>query len=348
MYSSFLLKLFYVIDRLIKDDLNIFEEQFMYGHREALLNYARTEQEILHHSSFLKAGLSHGWAPNFEVWKLRDRRLKKVPRYVWSVRPSIQESKDFAKYRQIPIGAPWLYLLKTLEINQGEIVELPVVDDRINLIVPFHSQGTEIKNFHTAVEHYRKLVNPRESTVCLFWLDYCDPINREIFGKAGFKVECVGYTHREQNSYKIGQPRTLFLTNLLRLFLQHRNYFTDSISTSFFYAATLGKQITIIDSESSEEFASRFSRFVKPIQLHEPRSGSEWLLGNNDFIQDGLIDSKIANAMAWRELGSDFLLSSKQMSELNWKQSTQIPNHVDRLAAELNSLKSDITKRSFN
>jgi hypothetical protein len=332
------------IDRLKKNDLLYFEEQFMYGHREILLNFAMQDNEKLSSESFLAAGLSHGWAPNFEVWKVRDRALRKKSRYVWN---SPTQIKNFEKYRQVPIGSPWLYLLKSLGISEGKVAELPIVANRKNLIIPFHSEGHEIKSIYKQVEHYKSVVDPQETTICLFWLDFCDPLNRRIYRDAGFNLECVGYTHRVSNSYKIGQPRTFFLLNLLELMLQHRVYITDSISTSFFYAAALGKNIKLAEDEIGKEFSERFTKFVKRINDYDLKSGQEWLSSNHDLIGEGELNTHKVNSRAWQELGSRHILSAQKLSELDWKSSERIPNHIDAFSSKFDEIKSKIEIRSL-
>lgn len=344
MVTTLFLKFTSIIDRLKKSNLAYFEEQFMYGHREILLNFAIQDKGDLGSKSYFSAGLSHGWAPNFEVWKVRDRTLKKKPRYVWN---SPTHIKDFEKFRQVPIGAPWLYLLKSLGMVEGTVASLPIVDNRKNLIVPFHSQGTEIQSFHKQIEHYKSVVNPQETTVCLFWLDFCDPLNRKIFQDAGFNLECVGYSHRVDNSYQIGRPRTFFLLNLLELMLRHRLYITDTISTSFFYAAALGKNLKLAQDQTAKEFSNRFDKLVHRINKNEAINGNEWLLNNYDLIQNGELSTKQTNSRAWQELGAKHILSGREIGNLSWESSDKIPDHMGVFVDKIHEIKSRIELHSL-
>lgn len=332
-------------DRIKKNDLAYFEEQFMYGHREILLNYIYKNRIDFPNNSYLQAGLAHGWAPHFEIWKLRKKSLVSAPRFVWN---SPHSHKQNLKYGQIPIGSPWLYMLLTLGLKPGDIAELPVTDQRINLVMPYHSEGLRIKKISDQALHYKSFLNPAETTVCLFWNDFCDPTNRSTFLNLGFKIECVGYPYRVNESYKIGSPRTFFLINLIKLMLEHRTYITDSISTSFFYAASLGKEVVVNGDKIAKEFLLNFTLPVNQLGAKDSSSGDEWLLKNQHFISLDKSKLRLNNLKSWEELGFQFILNPEELTKLPWKQSADIPEHLVEFRRKLQDIQTHLKKTSIS
>ena len=334
-----------VFSRIKKDDLNYFEEQFMYGHREIVLHHLISKGCEISKHSYLQAGLAHGWAPNFEVWRLRKRNLKRANRYVWK---SPNFTSENSIYNQIPIGAPWLYLLCTLGISPGNKIELPIKNSRRNLIMPFHSEGFRLKKINQQAEHFSKTVDPSESTVCLFWLDYCDPANRKAYTDLGFVVECVGYPNRVKDSFMIGGPRTFFLINLLSLMLEHRTVIIDSPSTSLFYAASLGKDIILVEDEISKNFVNIVDSSVKKIHKKDLGSNSEWLNKNSEYTKNGSDNHKDLNLKAWIELGYKHIKGVDDLMNLDWKTNKEIPDHIEEFGNKLTESFSNMTIKSIN
>ena len=332
------------IHRLKADDLNYFEEQFMYGHREILLSYILENGLDFPATSYLQAGLAHGWAPHFEIWRLRKKSLIRTPRYTWN---SPITSKQNIKLGQIPIGSPWLYLLLSLGIEPGEIAELPIKDQRKNLIMPYHSEGLHLKRISDQALHFKSFVNPAETTVCLFWNDFCDPINRATYLNLGFKLECVGYPHRVKDSYKIGAPRTFFLMHLLNLMLEHRTYITDSVSTSLFYASSLGKEIIIKGDKISRDFLKNFTLSMDEIYEKDSSSGDIWLSKNEHYLSMSLSKLRYNNLKSWEELGHKYILTPKELTKLPWRENTAIPEHITEFRAQLNNTSKQIKRISI-
>jgi hypothetical protein len=333
------------IDRLKKDDLNYFEEQFMYGHREILISYILENRVDFPSRSYLQAGLAHGWAPHFEIWRLRKKSLIRAPRYIWNS-PFTHEQN--LKFGQIPIGSPWLYMLLTLGIEPGQIAELPVKDGRINLVMPYHSEGVQLKKISDQASHYKSFLNPTETTVCLFWNDFCDPINRAAYLNLGFKLECVGYPHRVKDSYKIGSPRTFFLINLLKLLLEHRTYITDSVSTSLFYASSLGKDVIIKGDKISNDFLLNFTLPSNKLNATDAISSDEWLVKNEHFHTTASSKLQFLNLKSWIELGLENILTPEELTKLHWKESTAIPEHLVEFRIQLLNTSKQLEKTSMS
>jgi hypothetical protein len=82
-------KAFEALRRLKTSDLLYFEEQFMYGHREILLNYCLNKNQPLNNGSILRGSVNHGFAYQENIWKLRQRNLKPAKRYVWNFRQKL-------------------------------------------------------------------------------------------------------------------------------------------------------------------------------------------------------------------------------------------------------------------
>lgn len=339
MIESFFKKINAVLDRIHKDDLNYFEEQFMYGHREILINYMLSNGCDISQSSYLQGGLAHGWAPNFEIWRLRKKNFQRANRYVWKG-PNFSPEKVI--YEQIPIGAPWLYLLMTLGIKPGEKIELPIRNNRKNLIMPFHSEGTRLKKIDEQAQFFSSIADPKESTVCLFWLDYCDPVNRKAYSDLGFSLECVGFPNRITNSFQIGSPRTFFLIHLLSLMLEHRNFITDNPSTALFYAASLGKDVIVSQDSVAKDFGVFFDSLIQKVDAKDIGSISEWLEKNYQFASSRDNGLGSLNILAWEELGFKHIKKPRELLNLDWKINSRIPDHIKDFSEMLDKTFSKI------
>jgi hypothetical protein len=332
-------KFSYLVNRLKTDDLNYFEEQFLYGHREILLYFLLKNNINISSKAFLEGGLEHGWTPDDEFWRVRRRNLTRAPRYVWQRQQTLIDNPG--NYQEL-IGAPWLYLLKSIGVEKGSRVELPIKNNRINLIVPFHSEGLCLKDIGTQALHYSKIVDPRESTICLFWLDFCDPTIRKTYNDLGFQIDCVGYNYRHHNSYKIGSQRTFFLLRLLKMIAHHRNYLSDDYSTSLWYAASLGKTVLVSQDEIAKNFTKQLMDNNPQAKYDFSNSRKAWVESNHPETLSLPTSGKAINELAWKALGGNYLLKPDQLYNLNWQMSEMIPDHMQDFSSEVEEISAQI------
>ena len=128
----------------------------------------------------------------------------------------------------IAIGAPFLYLPRLRDF-------LPAPLPNSLLVFPFH--GWEEQQLIGSLEQYadaiEELVKDGYSpvTVCLYWKEYENPVNRRIFTRRGWSVVTMG--HRDNNPYFLHEQRLLIL--------RHAHVTSNRVSTATFYALYLGQ-----------------------------------------------------------------------------------------------------------
>lgn len=225
-------------DSLIAKEM--FVEQFVYGHREILLKHAG-----LDYSNQIIGVIQHGMYYSGELNYETPRFIggKKTKLYVFSKKDQeIAESRGHSHV--YAIGAPWLYLKKSLESSRT----FPPKGEESVLIMPYHSQSAvpDVSNLHSKLARakaFRDVIGSVQSTVCLHSVDFLDPTARNAFKEYGFDVTCIGSTAGLAWSPSGG--RVTALTSLFNLMSQHTHYLTDSVGTSLFYAVNMGMKIGI-------------------------------------------------------------------------------------------------------
>lgn len=90
--------------RVFTPDVVYYEEQFMYGHREALLHFSQENNSKLDNTNILLGSIDHGWYYSESIWKLRTKNpFKLANRYVWNDR---QSELSNSTYRTVAVGLP--------------------------------------------------------------------------------------------------------------------------------------------------------------------------------------------------------------------------------------------------
>jgi hypothetical protein len=235
-------------NRLFTSDLNYFEEQFRYGHREILLNFAIKKNRNLNQSFILKGGLEHGWAPGGLRWVLRNRNLTYSNRYIWHER----RLTNYKKYEKaIAVGAPWLYMLSDLGINQNNVLDsLPKLE---NKIIVFPSHNTLVPISINIINELKKIKDyipeSSEVTVCLFWLDFCDSTLRDEIREMGWQVFSAGISGIQPYHDTHHGSRSIFLLNLFTLLKDANQIIVTSAGTAMFYGLSLGAKIQYIETD---------------------------------------------------------------------------------------------------
>jgi hypothetical protein len=314
---SFIKKFQSIGNRILTNDTNYFFEQFMYGHREILLSYIKLELPHFKSSLLLKGGITHGWAPDEQIWRVRNRNLTIAPRLVWNSR---NQDRALSGARNISIGAPWLYLLKILNIECGDYVSnIHSSSERPNLLMLTHNVLSTDKKIEQQAEYFNNICIGEKTTVCLFWLDFCNPEIQREFDKYGFKIECAGYPKVFDGTYQDHPGRVEFLPNILEIMSRHVNYFTDECTTSMFYAGSLGLSINIHTDRVAEIFQNQWSLQYGGDNVNFFNSGKKWL--NNFFPKLLVNDATIKETVefCWKELGSESVKNSLELSSLPWK-----------------------------
>lgn len=334
-------KLQSAINRLLASDLQYFFEQFLYGNREILLQYILSTEQNFPTNTFLKAGLSHGWAPDEQLWRLRHRNLSHAPRYVWNSRNELPHLKNSGS---TAIGASWIYLLDLLNIQPGMRVRNRFSNpSKSNLLMLTHNTVISNKRLDAQALFYREKLDPFKTTVCLFWLDFCNPKVYSSFRDIGFDVVCAGYPATFDVDYQshIGRPE--FLVNVARIMSMHDTLITDECTTSTFYAASLGLDIILLPDPIALDFQTNWEGQYGGDGHEYFDSGFAWLSKFFPSLIEGTYSSLDLNNFAWAELGWDKKLSPHQLSQLPWAKSRLIQNQpMEALESAITLLRTEL------
>ena len=229
-------------------------EQFNYGHREVLL--AANE---LDPTALIRARIPHGWGQGIseeESPYIRDKLFRQIPILSWSTRGS-QDLRGKGHSKVHTVGSPWAHLLKAAGVNPRNhfAQTLKHTNQKTNslLFFPSHSIPGGAAFHTTEVDKLAEIANVKQVTICLFWLDYINPLIRKYYEHFGYQITCAGY----KGSAGFDTPwapiggRVLFLPTLLDLFESHDVVAFDLVSTSFWYAVSMNKNI-LLSGKSSE------------------------------------------------------------------------------------------------
>lgn len=248
---DFLAKLFQLYSKSEFNRMNMFSEQFGYGHREILLKYCGLDYSVQ-----LLGVLQHGLM--YELPYYRDfstpRFLngKRTPYWVFS-----REMEQFGLregFKSVKaIGAPWMYLRKATSLS---FLKSQFRDKRV-LVMPGHTAGAfvsksgkELRRKRAAL--FREVVGSIEATVCLHANDFCDLEARESYLQQGFEVTCIGNTSL-QPVWSPASSRIRMLFNLMTLLGSHSTLVTDRFGTHVFYGIDMGLKIGIFPEISELE-----------------------------------------------------------------------------------------------
>jgi hypothetical protein len=225
----------------------VLAEQFAFGNREMLLEFFEIDK-----SHLILGEVQHGWAiepGNVSQGKTRlfDEFGRTYPFYVWS--PLLRDRLAALGHKRVKaIPSPWATVVqRLLKDFQHELIS----EERSRSIVYFpahsiHGYLALIDN-RPLLESVFKEYSNYEVTVCLFWLDYIDPNVRKKYEEFGFKVYCVGYRGSPATEFPWSNVggRIKFLPELLKLLVKADLVFCDEVSTAFWAASSLGKDVKV-------------------------------------------------------------------------------------------------------
>jgi hypothetical protein len=222
-------------------------EQFNFGHREILL----VANELPSQSIFL-ASIQHGWCTIRTQAPIKNRKFSDYPTVVWSQRIAF-DLKQKGVSNVLVGGSPWSHLLRACKV-EPKISSKKLDKGRSFLLFPSHSIPEALSESVPNLQRIWALEDIRDITVCLFWLDFVDPAIRNFYVNLGCKVTCVG----SKGNSALDTPwspvggRLMFTPNLLDLINSHDVIGVGGISTPFWYALSLGKNVYI--DKDTEDF----------------------------------------------------------------------------------------------
>jgi hypothetical protein len=330
------------IQRLAKTDQEYFYEQFMYGHREILLAYARSFNPSISPGSILRAGVQHGWAGDANIWRVRNRNLTPAPRYVWENRFEIKLPKTTGNKA---IGAPWLYLLNLLDIEKGFEYRLKSsLEKKEFLIFPGHNLWNTSKPISDQASAFHKITKGETATVCLYWIDYLQPEVRRSYENLGFEVECVGYLGSPTSSTQANMGRTGFLLESVRLMLNHKTIITDEFSSGLLYAASLGLKVVFMDDARAIEHDIILSKDREDSFVGFYLTASEWIKNCIPELYLTINNGKQFVDFSYQELGFDVMLAEKELGKFKWIESDLAEQIQLEFESSVKNLRENIIK----
>jgi hypothetical protein len=237
---------------------NQFPEQFLYGHREILLEYLDLDL-----STQFIGNLQHGFYAIGNIDYRTPRFYMGRPTKFWAFSKDLETEARKKGFKNVhAIGAPWIYM-KTSK-SQGST---ETTSSRF-LIMPSHSQvdkvdvSTKMSKMKRAAR-YREIIGDNFGTVCLHPIDFLDSDTRESYMNQNFEVTCLGMSGLNP-PWTFSANRVHSLYKLREIMNSHTHYLSDDLGTSFFYALDSGLKAGIFpkvlgNSKIQSIYDSQFS-----------------------------------------------------------------------------------------
>lgn len=274
---------------------NQYTEQFQYGHREILLEYANLSMDLM-----FKAIIPHGKiTPHFvnpirPSYEIRDG--SEILQLLWRD-DSSQEARKLGFVNTKSMGTPFLYALanqkQTISSTVKNLNSLSsnftwVTNQQQNVLegsrkityFPLHSWEGNVHQHTVPQDFLLKRIDPSRVTVCLGFLDFCNPEVRKTYTELGWQLTCAGV----RESKIVGSPsggRNRFLYNLIEIISDADFIVANEFTTGLFYAAAQGKGIGILPTTNHHEliYSSWENGNDFNMQLNKERELFPWLWG---------------------------------------------------------------------
>ncbi len=236
------------IDRGLSGPIVEFSEQFLYGHREILMNHAGFSDV-----SMIKGSIEHGWALQ------SGKGIRRFPtgRYLylsWG-EERIRRSK-MVDPMTIAIGAPFLYAHGAVKESLDQFEAETRTRSRRTLFFPVHGNEFIQQNAESQVQLFTEHYSPSNSTVCLYWVEYVNPQIYNYYKSLKFNIVCSGFSGQMEHTglgYSArrlaGSPiggRPNFILNTIAMFANYENIVFGGIGTGLFYASYMRRNITVL------------------------------------------------------------------------------------------------------
>jgi hypothetical protein len=305
------------LDRQLSGPLVEFSEQFLYGHREILIDYAGLPDDAL-----IKGSLEHGWALDSGRGI---RRLRGGRNIYLSWSSDRVARSNIESPRTVPIGAPFAYLVE--KIGQQKIDKL---SSGAKGVLYFPAHGTEFiqQNVENQIRIFQNQYDSNGATVCLYWGEFINPAIKSAYERVGFKVICAGFSGQMEHTglgYSArklaGSPmggRPNFLLHTLKFLTSYQTLVMGGLGSICFYAAYIGKEFSILDDYyNSEIFYMNVNHRIPMVEMPNElryRTFVEEKVGLK-FSEINFSSPEFRN-LAQSELGKPNLLSPSQLHEL--------------------------------
>lgn len=295
---------------LSAERLKQYQEQFAYGHREILLDYADLSRELI-----FKALIPHGKITSHALDPIRPHfdliDGTEMLQLLWRD-DACKEAFEVGVKRVSSIGAPFLYTLANLgqpiQKTKENIRDLSVkfnwkTNNQEDFLksqnkiayLPMHSWEGDVHLHHVSKDSVLRRVDPKRVIVCLGFLDFCDPSVRRVYEDCGWNLTCAGIRDSMIPSSPAG-GREKFLYELANIFSDVDVVVSNEFTTGLFYACALGKDVGVIHESKDYEFeysswgsAKHFREILALQEMTYP-----WLWGNKSAPENIELDIRTA------------------------------------------------------
>lgn len=243
-------------------DLFAYSNQFYYGHREILFDYADIDVERF----YIQGIVQHGVGPSSllveEVHTPRKSLWRRSPYYCFS--DSIR--KDLVKFKSDvrAIGAPWIYLQEgkseAAQVQQSRSSKL----DSGSTVLFFPQKYTHLiptsydyDYLLRKMQRYRSMHARDNLVVCLFWGDYLSQEWIRVAKKLDFKIVTAGISQTIPH-WSLVKERTNFLYRLKSLIKTADLCLFEGFTSAIFYSIDVGVPIYMPFTEEYQSFKTKW------------------------------------------------------------------------------------------
>jgi hypothetical protein len=218
-------------------------ENRAYGHARTLSEYAGFARE-----RWVPGALQHGWNP-FDGIGMNDGVWRRLRKFVWSSDNAERGIALGGRGYEV-IGAPWLYLLRTLG-SPARPADAPPS----TIAFPFHATvHTRMVGSHTRyAQDLSEGEAGRRLAVCLQWLDAENPETRRAYEAVGATIVTLG----RGTSGAPGHEH--FLHRQLDLVGRFDRLVSNRLATCVFYGAAAGLEVGVYGTDMSLEGQPRYA-----------------------------------------------------------------------------------------
>ncbi len=258
------------VDRSLSGPIVEFSEQFLYGHREILIDYAG-----LGPKSMIKGSVEHGWALD------SGRGIRKLTggRYLYLSWSNARVSRsNVDEETTVAIGAPFIYAHKRVEKQIAEFIDESPDDISKILFFPVHGNEFSQQNPVSQIALFKERYDPRTATVCLYWVEYINPILYDLYKREGFQIVCAGFSGQMEHTglgYSArrlaGSPiggRPNFILNTIAMLATHSKIVFGGLGSALFYAGYMRKDIELLDKYLATTFLDMDSETGTSFEAH--------------------------------------------------------------------------------
>jgi len=258
-----------------------------YGHAHILARHAGLDAE---QPPRINGVLQHGWT-FVHGFGFGHQPPHGFAKYVWS--DACRRRGQAIGWRDYCVtGAPFLYLMEL----EPEAEDAEPRDGTI--WYPFHGTKDfeQVQGSHDALIQEIKSTEEGPVTICLYYVEYDDPVVRATYENAGFRVISHG-----QRGLRWAGGNTDFLSKQLRELRRHKRVASNRLSTAIFYGIAAGCEPAVYGDP------------MELLAVKEGFNGERLLDAWFPELHGPHLDLEVARAIAARELGADDLLSPAEL-----------------------------------